>query len=463
MNTQSLPDLLLTDGINVMGYGILPKFVMLDTELTIQAKAIYAYFCSYAGSGVSVFPSRNKILADLGVGKNCYYKHFNLLTEQGYITIKQKKAQDSTKFSQNIYTLISKPIKFQNIPDDNNKNRESYNKICCSGIKSLGFGTIPKAVMIDTRLPIKAKAIYAYFCSYAGSGNSVFPKKEHILYHLGITENTYYKFYNLLKELDYITVVRQRIKGKLDINTYFLNENPTGHNNNINQNLLHLKNKDTKKQDTKKQDTNNNNSNNNNNNNNNHSFSLNEMKMNEQNKKCKNINLPDIEDTDAIDIVEEQIYAKKKIPYSYHKNRTYMTMAIHILTNWDIFYPNGYDDKLVQNTYNLFNAALIDMCCSTSTQVKGAIINYANVIDKINEIADFGISSGIYEYVNTTVYNFLNVIKSNKINNPLAYMKSCIWDCMQTYNIKIYGEIARYEKSREDIYQTDLHKTSDWF
>ena len=57
---------------------------------------------------------------------------------------------------------------------------------------------IPKAVMVDQRLPIKSKGIYAYFASFTGAGNHAFPKKETILYHLAISENTYYKFYKIL-------------------------------------------------------------------------------------------------------------------------------------------------------------------------------------------------------------------------------------------------------------------------
>ena len=33
-------------------------------------------------------------------------------------------------------------------------------------MKSLGYGTVPKAVMLDRRLDIQAKGIYIYFCSF---------------------------------------------------------------------------------------------------------------------------------------------------------------------------------------------------------------------------------------------------------------------------------------------------------
>ena len=48
---KEFTDILRVEGINCKGYGIIPKAVMLDQRLTIQAKAIYAYFRSFAGAG----------------------------------------------------------------------------------------------------------------------------------------------------------------------------------------------------------------------------------------------------------------------------------------------------------------------------------------------------------------------------------------------------------------------------
>ena len=97
-------DILKTDGIQSKGFGIVPKLVMQDKRLTIQAKAIYAYFCSYAGNGTTAFPSRSKILFDLGISKDTYYKHFNLLKQYGYIKVEQQ--HQGGKLSRNIYTLM---------------------------------------------------------------------------------------------------------------------------------------------------------------------------------------------------------------------------------------------------------------------------------------------------------------------------------------------------------------------
>ncbi|WP_300854658.1 helix-turn-helix domain-containing protein [uncultured Clostridium sp.] len=106
-NFDNFKDLIEIEGINAKGYGSIAKLVMLDQRLTIEAKAIYSYFCSYAGGGSSAFPSVSKILFDLKISKTRYYKHFKLLTDFGYISVKQIKKEN--KFSNNVYTLHLNP------------------------------------------------------------------------------------------------------------------------------------------------------------------------------------------------------------------------------------------------------------------------------------------------------------------------------------------------------------------
>lgn len=111
-------DQLKVEGVNARGYGVLPKMIMLDKQITIEAKAIYAYFCSYAGNGTTAFPSTSKIQKDLGVGKNRYYKHFNMLKELGYIKVDQIRNTTGV-FKHNIYTLVTNPEPI--LEEENNK------------------------------------------------------------------------------------------------------------------------------------------------------------------------------------------------------------------------------------------------------------------------------------------------------------------------------------------------------
>ena len=462
-----------------MGFGILPKYIMLDPDLTIEAKTIYAYFCSYAGNGNTAFPSRSKIIFDLGINKDTYYKHFDLLTKQGYITT-QQSIGDNSRFSNNIYTLVSNPKKFQDQPMDK-KHNAAYSRIRVSGLKANGYGTIPKAVMLDKRLPLKSKGIYAYFCSFTGSGNNAFPKKQDILFHLGISHSTYEKFYRVLVTLNYITTKQRHIDGRLSVNDYYLVDTPdlaaveikqprkkvsgehlqcanfSDTESQANQytkisdtvktiqytNFSDTEKQDTEKQDTEKQDTEISDSNINNPTKN--SFSSINHSLKKQTAKPESERMSEDDKEKFSYEVWQELMENQKIPYYYNSDPMRMEEAIHIMTEWDKLYPNGYHNDFDQSVYNIFNVALIEMCCASGTiKVKTALINYSKVIDKINELAKFEYGYiDISEFSDPAMENFKKAAMEREIKNPTAYMKSCIWDAMQTGQFSLYAALRR--------------------
>ena len=453
----SFGDQLKVEGINFKGFGILPKYVMLDPDLSIEAKTIYAYFCSFAGNGSATFPGRDKILSDLPMSKDAYYKHFRQLTDQGYITVEQQGGNSGAIYGKNIYTLVSNPKKFSEKPEDT-KHGLAYSRIRFSGLKAAGFGMIPKAVMIDPRLPVKAKGVYAYFCSFTGSGNNAFPKKEKILFHLGIAEKTYYKFYKLLTELNYITAVQRHIDGRLQVNDYYLNDTPNAANaqkktvfscstqdskkQDTELKIQDGKKQDTEKQDTqiqdsKKQDTNKNNSNKNN--------VLYNHSLNQQPAQPEQIEGARDVKRDISYEVETELLKQKKLPYYFKADPEKMIAAIHFMVEWDTFFPNGYKDGFEQRIYNLFVEALIEMCCADKPMaLKGSITTYAKVIDKINQLAKFeDYYVDISEFADPARENYKRAALDQDIRNPMQYMKACIWDAMQTGSIGTYADIAR--------------------
>lgn len=453
----SFGDQLKVEGINFKGFGILPKYVMLDPDLSIEAKTIYAYFCSFAGNGSATFPGRDKILSDLPMSKDAYYKHFRQLTDQGYITVEQQGGNSGAIYGKNIYTLVSNPKKFSEKPEDT-KHGLAYSRIRFSGLKAAGFGMIPKAVMIDPRLPVKAKGVYAYFCSFTGSGNNAFPKKEKILFHLGIAEKTYYKFYKLLTELNYITAVQRHIDGRLQVNDYYLNDTPNaanaqkktvfscstqdGKKQDTELKIQDGKKQDGKKQDTqiqdsKKQDTNKNNSNKNN--------VLYNHSLNQQPAQPEQIEGARDVKRDISYEVETELLKQKKLPYYFKSDPEKMIAAIHFMVEWDTFFPNGYKDGFEQRIYNLFVEALIEMCCADKPMaLKGSITTYAKVIDKINQLAKFeDYYVDISEFADPARENYKRAALDQDIRNPMQYMKACIWDAMQTGSIGMYADIAR--------------------
>ena len=110
-------------GVYSKGYGIVPKSTMLDGRLSGEAKAIYSYLCSYAGSGNTAFPGRDKIAKDLNYGLRKYYNHLKLLVKYGYIKIEQQK--ENGKFKRNIYTIMNE------IPCSCESNTVNEETPCC--------------------------------------------------------------------------------------------------------------------------------------------------------------------------------------------------------------------------------------------------------------------------------------------------------------------------------------------
>lgn len=214
-----------SEGIMRNGFGILPKYVMRDKDMTLEAKAVYAYFCSYIGNGSTCYPKRNTILSQLGEGEKnwnikTYYNHFNQLIEQGYVAPHRQKQFPYN----NIYVVVSAPEKYTGDEALNRGEGNLYSNFGTETMRASGFGIIPKRVMTDKRLSLKARGIYAYFCSFLGAGNCAFPPRDMILSDLQISEKTYQKHFRKLTALGYIVVKNRSVDGRFTYPDYFLNE-----------------------------------------------------------------------------------------------------------------------------------------------------------------------------------------------------------------------------------------------
>ena len=138
-NSGDLVDLIRVEGVNAKGYGTIPKAVMMDRRLTICAKAIYSYFCSFCGAGSRAFPSFHKIIKDLQISKSYYYDNMKLLKKYDYLRIEQQRT--GGQFKRNIYTLTPFPTSQETVDTplptsrdtvtqehNNNKNNINSNK-----------------------------------------------------------------------------------------------------------------------------------------------------------------------------------------------------------------------------------------------------------------------------------------------------------------------------------------------
>jgi DNA replication protein DnaD len=89
------------------GFGIIPKHIMKNPNISIQAKGIYAYLCSYAGNKDTAFPSVKLITHELSMSKDTFYKYLNELKDTGYIEVSKERTKG--RFSKNIYKLLPCP------------------------------------------------------------------------------------------------------------------------------------------------------------------------------------------------------------------------------------------------------------------------------------------------------------------------------------------------------------------
>lgn len=131
-------DTLELEGVYKEGYGIIPKLVMKDKKLSIEAKAIYALLCSYAGKGKTAFPSIESQCRSLKISEARYLRHRKFLIEEGYITITQSRdiieysdGRKSEVRGNNTYTIINDPQ-----PLHANKKDVQNNKKSCKPQKS---------------------------------------------------------------------------------------------------------------------------------------------------------------------------------------------------------------------------------------------------------------------------------------------------------------------------------------
>lgn len=102
------------------GYGLIQKSVMRNKNLSIEAKAIYGYIASFAGTSMKAYPSVELICAELNISEKRFRKYRKELVELGYLTIERKRLEKG--FSKNIYNLHSVPGQFvslQNVPLQN--------------------------------------------------------------------------------------------------------------------------------------------------------------------------------------------------------------------------------------------------------------------------------------------------------------------------------------------------------
>lgn len=88
------------------GFGTISREIFRDNTISVQAKSIYGYLCSFAGVGFEAYPSVSLIIHELNMSKNTFYKYMNELKEREIIEVKRLDGEGG-KFGHNIYRINS--------------------------------------------------------------------------------------------------------------------------------------------------------------------------------------------------------------------------------------------------------------------------------------------------------------------------------------------------------------------
>lgn len=85
------------------GYGLVSRKILRDPELSAEAKAIYAYLSSFAGSGNTCYPGIELMMKELQMGKDRFYKNMGYLIQAGIIRKSQER--NGNRWGRTVYTV----------------------------------------------------------------------------------------------------------------------------------------------------------------------------------------------------------------------------------------------------------------------------------------------------------------------------------------------------------------------
>lgn len=88
-------------------YGIVLQRIIRDPSLSAEAKAIYAYLCTFVGTDGTCYPSISLMCKELNISESRYYRHIKKLISTGAVTV--RKRRNGSRFAQNLYE-VARPV-----------------------------------------------------------------------------------------------------------------------------------------------------------------------------------------------------------------------------------------------------------------------------------------------------------------------------------------------------------------
>ena len=89
-------------------YGIVLQRILRDPSISAEAKAIYSYLCTFAGSDGSCYPSVALMCKELDISETRFYRHMKQLTGRGVVTV--EKSRNGSRFARNVYSITRSSI-----------------------------------------------------------------------------------------------------------------------------------------------------------------------------------------------------------------------------------------------------------------------------------------------------------------------------------------------------------------
>lgn len=129
---------------------------------------------------------------------------------------------------------------------------------------------------------------------------------------------------------------------------------------------------------------------------------------------------------------EEREAGLCEIPYSFKGNKKAVEYALKYMTcySYNKACPYAYN----YNEYaDMIIPCMAELASDETTRIKGGIVKYYQVIDRLNEINTDG--RGLEEWINKFPIFWKKILKEKeqngeKIRYKKAFMKACIWDYM---------------------------------
>lgn len=175
-------------------YGLVHKEVLQNRDISANAKGLYTYLAARSGNKYTCNPTVATILKDLGICEATFHTLKNELITKGVIEVVKTGSGINKR---NNYNLLVKSNK--------------------------GYGYVYLDLLKDSKISLKAKAIYGLLASYSGTDFITFPFAYTIFELLKMGRNTYFKAMQALKDKKYIYTKQRRINGRFSHCYYYIN------------------------------------------------------------------------------------------------------------------------------------------------------------------------------------------------------------------------------------------------